>query len=57
MQTVTTLTTLPGLGPNCWWLCVGIDRLAMDFLDHHNPSEQSAAPTNFVSLTLLPRQG
>ena len=38
-QTVMTLTILQGLGPNCWWLCVRINWLAMDFLDHHNPSE------------------
>ncbi len=38
-QTVMTLTMLQGLGPNCWWLCVRINWLAMDFLDHRNPSE------------------
>jgi hypothetical protein len=39
MQTVMTLMILQGFGPNYWWLCVRINWLAMDFLDHHNPSE------------------
>jgi hypothetical protein len=33
------LMILLDLGPNHWWLCIRINWLAMDFLDHHNPSE------------------
>ena len=39
MQTFMTLTILQGLWSNYWWLCVRINWLAMDFLDHPNPSE------------------
>ena len=32
------LTTLLGSGTDHWWIRNGIDWLAMDILDHHNPS-------------------
>lgn len=33
------LTIHQGPGPNSWWLCIGINWLAMDILDHRNPSQ------------------
>jgi hypothetical protein len=39
-----TLTIIQGLGPSDWWLCVRINRLAMDVLDHSDPSEQGITP-------------
>lgn len=54
--TVMTLTILEGLGPNYWWLCVRINWLAMDFLDHRTRREQSTTPTILESLTVRPRQ-
>lgn len=46
------LTILQGVGPNSWWICVRINWLAMDLLDHHNPGEQCVRSMILKLLTI-----